>query len=186
MIRSFLYLMVILVTFFFLLILGVLFGSLIFSLTGGFINSLINNSSFVSHYWNLPVHTLALIGAVTGAVISLCQWFKIVGYVVEREHIDLIAFTKESSLTNNQEPILKEAKPFIGARDAKLGNHIMIGGIVIFLSSAIYYSNLFFIIGLIGIICMVSGFVISLAAHEYPSEYGIWRKLKLFVKNKPN
>ena len=147
--KSLIYLISILVSFFFLLFLGIISGGLICSFLG-------------------DIGTLG--GASVGAILGICGWFKLVGVIVEQENIQL-SKKKPHNTASPHEPL--EAEHFLSAKDARFGNHMMIGGIITFLSSLIEFSNLNLILGLIGIGVMVMGFIISIAAYELPSEEGI-------------
>ena len=63
---------------------------------------------------------------------------------------------------------------------------MMIGGIITFLSSLITFSNLNLVIGVIGVGVMVVGFIISIAAYEFPAEEGSWRRVKLLLSKLRN
>jgi hypothetical protein len=156
--KSFMYLAVILASFFFLSFLGAVSGGFLCSFFGG-------------------MATLG--GATSGAVIGICWWFKLVGLLVEREDISLIG----RKLVNTAERVSETERfaPFLCAKDARFGNHLMAGGIIIFASSLTGFSNLNLILGLLGVIVVVLGFIISIAAYEFPAEENSWRRIKLLM-----
>lgn len=151
------YLNAILISFFLLLVFGIVSGAFIGSFLGG---------------------SAAAGAAITGGVIGICAWFKLVGVIVEHENVDLSRKKPDNSALISQpdEPGL-----FLSARDARVGNHLIAGGLITFLSSLIAFSNLSLLIGGAGIGAMITGFIISLAAYEFPSEEGVLRKAKLLL-----
>ena len=153
--KSLLYLINIVVSFFFLLFLGIISGGFIFSFLGG-------------------MATLG--GATAGAVIGICGWFKFVGFIIEKEEIEL---SKKETGNITQLSVSIEGGIFVSEKDARFGNHLMIGGVITFLSSLIDFSTLNLVLGLIGVGVMVIGFIISIAAYEFPSDVGILRRVKL-------
>lgn len=155
--KSLLYLSFILVSFFSLLVFGTIWGA--------FAGSLLGETGTVG-------------GAVAGGVVGICGWFKLVGVVIEHENISLSAKKRENTL---QVSPPDELGLILSAGDAKRGNHLIAGGIVTFLSSLIAFSYLSLLIGGIGIAAMIAGFIISLAAYEFPSEEGILRKVRLLM-----
>ncbi|MDQ4121222.1 MAG: hypothetical protein M3209_07235 [Acidobacteriota bacterium] len=155
--KSLMYLSSILISFFLLSVFGVV--------SGAFIGSFLGASAAVAI-------------AVTGGVVGICGWFKLVGFVVEMENSDLLRRKTDSSVQLSA-PV--ETGLFLSARDARRGNHLMAGGIITFLSSLIAFSTFSLLIGGIGLGAMIAGFIISLAAYEFPSEEGVLRKVKLLL-----
>ena|GEM_PF-5017158 len=155
--KSLMYLNIILISFFLLLVFGIV--------SGAFIGSFFGASATVGI-------------AVTGGVVGICGWFNLVGFIVEHENTNLSGKKPDNSaqISAPDEPGL-----FLSAGDAKRGNHLIAGGMITFLSSLIAFSNLSLVIGGIGIGATVAGFIISLAAYEFPSEKGIRRKVKLLL-----
>ena len=108
--KSLMYLANILVSFFFLLILGIVSGGAVFSLFG---------------------EAGILGGATAGAVAGISAWFKLVGVIVEKENVGLIEKKPEKI---PQIPASPPTGVFLSARDARMGTHLMFGGIITFLS----------------------------------------------------
>ena len=155
--KSLIYLVNILVSFFFLLIVGIVSGGAVFSLFG---------------------EAGILGGDTAGAIAGICGWFKLVGFIVEKENVGLIEKKPEKIAQTSPLP---QTGVFLSARDARMGNHLMIGGIITFLSSLMNFSNLNLILGIGGVGVMVFGFVVSVAAYEFPAEEGVVRRAKLLI-----
>lgn len=155
--KSLLYLAAILVSFFLLLLFGALAGGIVLSAAGSL---------------------AALFGATAGAVVGVCAWFKVVGYLVELEDIHLCG---------GRSPVLPEARrqadagPMLSGGDVRRGNHLMASGVVTFVSALFSPPGIALLVGAAGIVSVVAGFVISLAAAEFPSEDGTMRRVKLLV-----
>lgn len=175
--KSLIYLIVILVSFVFLPLFGVLAGGFICSCAGSLLDSFINELSSSRDSYHGSVGNLATFtGAVAGGVIGICWWFKLVAYLVDQENIALRRKQSFSPLGASAPP---QDGPFLCGRDAIWGNHMMASGMVILVASLIYFSELTVLTGGIGVVSLVAGFIISLTAYEFPSEEGIWRRIKL-------
>ena len=154
---SLLYLFAVLVSLFFLLLFGAFAGGVVLS----------------------PAGTAgALLGATGGAVAGICVWFKVVGYFVDLED----AYLSDTGAAAAQEP----PRPVVGgtalsARDVRRGNHIMVCGIVTFVSAFFGPPGVALLVGAAGVLSAVAGFVISLTAAELPSEEGTLRRVKLLL-----
>lgn len=154
--KSLLYLIAILASFFLLLLFGALAGGLVLSPAG-----------------LMP----ALFGAVAGAVAGLCGWFKVVGYFVELENIQL---------SDRPTAAPEDARPADGGlalsdRDVRSGNHLMACGAVAFISSLFSSPGIALVVGAAGVASVAAGFIISLTGVEFPSEEGIVRRVRLLV-----
>jgi hypothetical protein len=156
-VKSLLYLVAILASFFILLLCGTLAGGVILYPAGT---------------------AAALLGATAGAAVGVCVWFKLVGYFVELENIHL---------SSGRSPVTPEAErpadpgPALSSRDVRRGNHLMACGVVTFFSSLFSSPGMALLVGTAGIVSIVAGFIISLTAAEFPSEDGILRRVKLLA-----
>jgi hypothetical protein len=125
-----------------------------------------------------PAGTLpALFGATAGAVVAICVWFKVVGYFVQLE---------DDYLSRAGSRPAPETASHVGVgpsliSDARRGNHMMACGIVTFLSALFSPPGIMLLVGAAGVLAVVVGFVISLAAAEFPAEEGMLRRVKLLV-----
>lgn len=155
--KSLLYLIAVVVSFFLLVLLGTLAGGLILSPAG-----------------IMP----ALLGATTGAAAGVCVWFKVVGYFVELEDIHLNS-DKSTAAPELHQPA-DEGLP-LSARDVRRANHMMGSGAVTFMSSLFGPPGVSLLVGAVGITFLVVGFIISLTGVEFPSEEGIVRRMRLLV-----
>ena len=154
---SLLYLIAVLVSLFFLLLFGALAGGVLLS----------------------PAGTVgALLGVTAGAVVGICVWFKVVGYFVELEDAHL----RDTGTAAAQEPPRPaDGSPTLSARDVRRGNHIMVCGMVTFVSALFSAPGVSLLVGAAGVLIAVVGFIISLTAAELPSEEGTLRRVKLLV-----
>jgi hypothetical protein len=155
--RSLLYLTAVLVSLFLLPLFGALAGGIILSPAG-----------------TLP----ALFGAAAGAVVATCAWFRVVGYFVELEDDHL---SRAGSHPAPETPPHVGVGPDLSAGDARRGNHMMACGIVTLISAMFSPPGFMLLVGAAGVVAAVAGFVISLAAAEFPSEEGMLRRVKLLV-----
>ena len=155
--KSLLYLIAVLVSFFFLLLLG--------GLAGGFI------------LWPAGIMP-TLFGATTGGAAGVCVWFKVVGYFVELEGIHLRGDSSPAA-TELHRPA--DAGLPLSAWDVRRANHMMASGAVTFLSSVFGPPSTALPVGAAGIMLVAAGFIISLAGVEFPSEEGILRRVRLLV-----
>jgi hypothetical protein len=154
---SLLYLIAVLASLFFLLVFGSLAGGVLLSPAG-------------------PAG--ALLGATAGAVVGICVWFKVVGYFVDLED----AYLSDTRAAAAQEPPRPaDVLPALPARDVRRGNHIMVCGIVTFVSALFSAPGVGLLVGAAGVSIAVAGFVISLTAAELPSEEGTLRRVKLLL-----
>jgi hypothetical protein len=156
-VKSLLYFVAVLASFFLLLVAG--------ALAGGFML--------------FPMGVMpALFGAATGAVVGVCVWFKVVGYFVELEDLHL---RRDTSLAAPESREFADDGLSLSDRDVRRANHMMGSGVVTFFSSLFGPPETALPVGAIGVVFVAAGFIISLTGVEFPSEEGILRRVKLLV-----
>lgn len=156
--RPLLYLIVILVSCFLLVSLGVLSGGLL-------------GYSLGSH--------AALAGALAGLVAGFCLWFRLVGHLVEHEHA-----TCGVPQSNGIAPPSpgEEGGTSLATGDARWGDRMMAGGMATILSGLVGTSGTGrLVVGAVGVVLIAAGLIVSLAAHEFPAEAGAWRRVRLLA-----